>query len=319
MSPSAETIEVKLRGELVSAKRVTDDGWCIGRIRFDGERADTPCTGHLLAGGARPGDAIEVLGSYGEHPRYGRQFRVSIVITTRPTTLDGVVSWLAATLPGVGPNRARELVHLYGGVEGLWDVIEHAPHRLADVPGITPPMAAAIHTAYQAERATRDTKIALRELGLTDKQIESCKTAWGVELDEVLGRIRSNPYQLTYDVHGFGFKRADEVARKTGIARNSPERIEAGILHTLGEAYASGHVFMWGGALQRCAAELLAVSLDETAGGIMRAWRRKLIVRRGKRIYGRAMEIVEDASARAIATLTADAEAEADAPPPTLH
>ena len=46
---------------------------------------------------------------------------------------------------------------------------------------------------------------------------------------------------MYHDIHGFGFKSADDLAKKIGIPESSPFRIEAGILFVLSDASQQGH------------------------------------------------------------------------------
>src|SRR5206468_305003 len=55
---------------------------------------------------------------------------------------------------------------------------------------------------------------------------------------------RNEPYRLAADVWGIGFKTADTIAMSVGIARDSPERIKAGLAYTLSEAADDGHCFL---------------------------------------------------------------------------
>ena len=51
---------------------------------------------------------------------------------------------------------------------------------------------------------------------------------------------RDAPYRLC-EIHGFGFLRADRVARKLGVGQTSKERVNAGAKHLLDEAEQGGH------------------------------------------------------------------------------
>jgi exodeoxyribonuclease V alpha subunit len=53
--------------------------------------------------------------------------------------------------------------------------------------------------------------------------------------------VRQNPYRLAQEISGIGFRTVDGIASAVGIARDSPYRIRAGMLHVLGEARSSGH------------------------------------------------------------------------------
>jgi exodeoxyribonuclease V alpha subunit len=295
-----------LRGELVRFSRRTDDGWGVGTLRIapagedDFDDGCIEITGKVLD--AVPGDALELHGSWVEHPRFGRQFKIKQCVAAMPVSEEGVVSWLAATLPGIGDMRARQLVARFGGPAKLWETIEHSPAQLAQVDGITDARAREIHDVYMANRATRDSMVALRGWGLTDAQIQRCVDQWHT-IAAVVENVRANPYQLARYVHGFGFLRADEVAGRMGIRHNDPRRIEAGIVHTLDDATTRGHCWVWGGALQKIAAETLKVDVDDVARGIMHASAHSMIRRRGKRIYSARMDTHESRTANAAARI----------------
>lgn len=287
---------VVVRGELVSFRVAGQDGWGIGVLDVAGVGL-VDFTGKTL--GAKRGATLELSGQWFDHPRFGRQFKSAQCVVDTPITGDGVVAWLSATLPDVGETRAKAMLDHFGSVAGLWDVIENQYARLCDVPGITEARAAAIHDAYRAHRDERDHMIALRGWGLTDKQIQRCLDEWS-SLAAVVERIKANPYSLAAYVHGFGFARADEVARAMGVKPDDPQRVEAGLVHTLRVAAYDGHCWLWGGQLQRMAADLLHVGLDVVGRNIKNASAHRLIVRRGKRIYSAALESIEWKCSRAL-------------------
>ena len=207
-------------------------------------------------------------------------------------------------MPSIGEARARELLSHFSTPAALWAAIETNPESLAAVRGITADNAARIAAVYLRERDTRDHMIALRAWGLTTNQIQKCLDEWE-SLDVVVTEVRANPYALARHVDGFGFKRADEVARAQGMAHNDPRRVAAGIAHVLEQATFEGHCFMWGGQLQRVAAEeVLNVTHSEAAEGIRRALREATIVRHSARYYTAAMGTHEASAANALETLT---------------
>ena len=50
---------------------------------------------------------------------------------------------------------------------------------------------------------------------------------------DTIDKMRSNPYRLMQDIRGIGFIKADQVAKKLGIAQDSPDRIRAGIIYCI--------------------------------------------------------------------------------------
>ena len=53
--------------------------------------------------------------------------------------------------------------------------------------------------------------------------------------------MQANPYALAKDIHGIGFKTADQIAQKIGIPHDSIIRACAGLSHVLLEATGNGH------------------------------------------------------------------------------
>jgi exodeoxyribonuclease V alpha subunit len=281
----------------------TQDGWGTGVVEpSDGK--PFAIVGKILD--ARIGDTLELRGTQTVHPKYGDQFKIESCFPMRPDSVDGVVAWLAETIPNVGEARARDLLAHFKTPAKLWEAIETNPEALAVIRGITTEAAVRIQAVYLAERDSREAKVALFAWGLSNNQIQKCLLKWKT-LDVVVSAVRENPYALARHVDGFGFKRADEVARAQGIVHNDPRRVAAGIAHVLEQATYDGHCFMWGGALQRVAAEeVLEVTQAEAAAGIRRALREATIVRHGARYYAAAMCAIETSAANALEELTKD-------------
>ena len=62
-------------------------------------------------GDAEIGDELQVSGVWEEHPRFGRQFKVSAAERRQPSSEQGLLRYLAAgAVPGVGPALAQRLV-----------------------------------------------------------------------------------------------------------------------------------------------------------------------------------------------------------------
>lgn len=301
--PAIREQRTKLKGELVAFRVKSAEGWGIGALRPEGEDESVALVGKLV--GAQIGDTVELEGAYCEHPRFGRQFKVRCCSVARPEGGDGIVKWLASRLPDVGAGRARALVERFG--DRLWDTIERESARLTEVPGITTVRAEAIAAAYATHRAERDHMIALRSWGLTDSQVARCLDAWSCSLSDAVARIRQNPYELSQCVYGFGFKRADAVAIKMGIAHDAPERVRAGVEHNLEEACGEGHCYMAGAKLQDKTAALLGVDKLLVADAIKQSAQSGRLIRHGWRIYSQRMDAAERQCAEALRRLLAGA------------
>ena len=51
--------------------------------------------------------------------------------------------------------------------------------------------------------------------------------------ENTLATLQKNPYQLMKDINGIGFKRADSLAKKFDLPYDYPQRIQAGLWHTI--------------------------------------------------------------------------------------
>jgi len=294
--PAVEHTTQKLRGTLRSHKVLAADGWGRGELEVGG--LCVTLVGKLL--NVRPGDTVEVIGEHSRHDKYGEQFTVKSCTPVQPDTADGVVLWMASRLPDVGASRARALVEAFG--ESLWSIIEREPLKLMEVSGITEARALAIATAYAEVSHEREHMSQLRGWGLTESQVAKCLATWG-SLASVVEHVRADPFELASIVDGFGFKRADQVARKMGIALDAPGRIRAAILYTLELSAQDGHCFMWGGRLREVAADLLSVSPDLVINQIFAVLEMQRCVKRGARIYSVKLDRAEEACAVSIARM----------------
>ena len=71
--------------------------------------------------------------------------------------------------------------------------------------------------------------------------------------------MTENPYRLARDLRGIGFKTADAIAMKLGIAKTAMVRVRAGIGYALTEAMDEGHCGLPAEELGPLAARLLDV------------------------------------------------------------
>jgi len=284
---------LQLRGSLIEWREFGTKSWGRGRMRVDDSGLVLAIVGVIA--GAREGYALEVSGRHEEHPRFGAQFIVQRAQVSAPRTEEGVIAWIAATFPNVGRGRAAALLeHFRGDVDMLWSTVVDAPERLTEVPGITSARARDIRDAYLAARDDREPQITLRGWGLTESQIGRCLKHWE-SAAEAVRAIQADPYQLFDHVDGFGWKRADDVARASGVPPDAPTRIRAAIKHTMHEHFGAGHIYMQPGYFSRAVRELLGpeVIREAVLSGIVLALREGVIVKRGARVYLRVVDRIE--------------------------
>ena len=244
--------EAKLDGTLERITFRGDDDYTVGRMKTDAGDLIT-IVGTLVE--INEGMPITVEGAWVEDRKYGRQFRVKSAMVRVPTTPKGIESFLGSgIIAGVGPAYAKRIVEKFG--KDTYDVIDKTPERLTEVVGIGSARAAQIAEALSAQRHVREVMTFLQGHGVTPALAARIVKKYGKDAINV---VRANPYRLAHEVWGIGFRTADSIAMKLGIARDAPERLEAGLLHALETAVEDGHMHLPDDELLAAAADLLAI------------------------------------------------------------
>lgn len=246
----AQTIEGVLERIVFSNE---DNGWSVIELRVEGQLDPVTATGTLM--GVRVGEHLRLSGAWEQKKKWGRQFKVESYLSIRPSTTQGIERYLASGLvEGIGPAMAKRIVAHFG--KETLDVLESDPKRLTEVEGIGPVRAARITDAWSEQRAIKDVMIFLAEFGVSSALAIRIYKRYGTK---TIATVRTNPYQLALDVTGIGFKTADAIARRLGLDREAPARLQAGALHALLQASSDGHVYVPADVLAERAAELLSV------------------------------------------------------------
>src|ERR1700742_695215 len=237
-----------------------ETGYTIARIapeRAGGELVTA--VGPLL--GAQIGEFLRLRGRWSSHPKYGRQFEVASYATVLPATAAGIQKYLGSGLiKGIGPVMAERMVAHFG--VDIMHVIDDEPGRLIEVDGLGPKRSAMITAAWAEQKAIKEVMVFLQGVGVSTSLAVRIYKKYG---DEAIAVVRDEPYRLGADVWGIGVKTADPIAASVGIARDSPERIKAGLAYTLSEAADDGHCYLPEHMLVAEAAKILAVPANQIA------------------------------------------------------
>lgn len=235
--------------------RDEDSSFTVARFETPG-REQVTIVGELV--GVTEGLPLRVRGQWVDDRKWGRQFRISTYQLRSPQTLVGIEKFLGSGLiPGIGAELAKRLVAAFG-METL-EVIDRAPERLTEVPGIGASRAAKLAEAFAAQRHVQDVMVFLQGHGVSAAYAARIVKKYG---KDAINIVRANPYRLAHEVWGIGFRTADAIAGKLGIARDAPERIEAGLLHALETANEDGHMHVPDEELTAAAASLLGVDAE---------------------------------------------------------
>ena len=236
------------------------NGYTVAVFRTDdGPITLTGCF-HTIA----PESTYEVEGDFVMHKTYGEQFSVRSYREVLPDDLDGIRTYLASgTIKGVGPKTADLIVDAFG--DRSLEIIEQEPARLLEIRGIGVKSMKQIAESFAATRDFRRVSLELMDLGIEFHHAVRIFKLYGTESVSI---IRENPYQLIEDVYGIDFRRADEIAARTGIAPDSEFRIRSGIKYLLASRIESGSTYVEQSLLTDRTVQLLDVSAEQVAENI---------------------------------------------------
>lgn len=184
------------------------------------------------------GERATFTGRWVDNPQYGRQFRADTVIPLAPDSEAGIVRYLAENVHGVGDVTAQRIYDYLG--EDTMQILDTDPQRIYDVPGLKKSVADNVLAVWSENRIERQVMVYLQSFGITARMARKIFELYGELTPQ---HIEEDPYRLADELHGVGFKKADEIAQRFGIELDSPQRVRAGITYTLKNMTNEGHVY----------------------------------------------------------------------------
>lgn len=230
------------------------NGYTVARLRKD--KDIITIVGNLPLIGE--GQSVRVGGQWVNHPEYGQQLKVESYTEIVPSSLEGIEKYLASGLiEGIGPVTAKKFVEKFG-MDTL-DIIEYNPEKLLEIEGVGEKKAAAISSSFGEQRELRNVMVFLQTYGITPGNCIKIYKKYG---QDTINLVKENPYRLSADIFGIGFKTADGIAQRLGIEPTSRYRLMAGIKYVLAEYSGNGHTYLPSGVLTEGCSRLLGVPED---------------------------------------------------------
>jgi exodeoxyribonuclease V alpha subunit len=234
-----------------------ENGYSVLAVIPDGDDKGITVTG-TYAGAPQEDDQVNITGFWQNNPKYGKQFKATSMAAQTPTSKEGILRYLSSGLiKGLGPALAKRVVAKFG--DKTLDVFQNDPERLMEVRGVGKKNFEKIVDSYQQQRGAQDVMMYLQAHNVGAALAFRIYKKYG---DSSIETIKENPYRLSQDIHGVGFKTADAIATEVGIEKDSPYRIEAGAFHVMQECATSGHCAVPRTDLFKKTQKLLAVDPD---------------------------------------------------------
>ncbi|MCI9539619.1 MAG: ATP-dependent RecD-like DNA helicase [Lachnospiraceae bacterium] len=289
--------------------RNEENGYTVLTLVHKGE--EVTCVGTFQYIGE--GECLEAEGDYTAHPVYGEQLKISKYEIKAPEDITAIERYLASgAIKGIGTVMASRIVRRFK--KDTFRIIEEEPERLTEIKGISQKKAMEIADQIQEKKDMRKAMIFLQGYGIGANLAVKIYNQYGPGLYTVL---KQNPYRLADDIHGVGFRIADEIAAKVGIHADSDFRIKSGILYSLMQAAASGHVYLPLEELTAYTGSLLNLQIDSIEKHVMDLAIEKRIVLKEieekKLVYAAAYYYMELNSARLLYDLNIEEKVSEDA------
>ena len=228
-------------------------------MNVEGEKAPVVVTGTFPDLGS--GEKLQMEGEWGNHPKYGRQFKCTS-FTIAVTESENIAEYLSSGLfKGIGPKTAEAIVKVFG--DDTADILDNHPEifRKAKIKGLPAKKVEAFLAAWQLNRHSRETMLFLYGHGIAGSV---AKRLWNQYGQETIAKITENPYLLCEEVWGVGFLKADEIAMKVGIPKDSPKRLQSALMYVLQESsFNEGHVFLPKDTLLEKTFRLLRIPMED--------------------------------------------------------
>lgn len=246
-----------LQGEIERITYTSEEtGFTVAKVKIPKRKEPITAVGQLH--NPIPGEGIKMEGEWTKHPKFGNQFKIHSYESVTPTTIPGIERYLGSGLvDGIGPVMASRIVEQFK--EKTLDIIQEDSNQLLKVEGIGKKRLEMIQGAWKEQSEIREIMLFLLSHGVG--------TGYATKIfkryrQDSIAIVKENPYVLATDIKGIGFLTADRIAAKLGFAKDSPVRIEAGILYVLEELSTEGHVFYPYMGLKEKALEILQVGQE---------------------------------------------------------
>ncbi|WP_164668520.1 SF1B family DNA helicase RecD2 [Virgibacillus doumboii] len=194
-------------------------------------------------------------GAFEKHVKFGLQYKVNSYQTFIPETKDGLIGYLSSDLfYGIGKKTAAKIVEKLG--ESAISKILNNPDVLQDIHGLKKDKADLLTKTLQENQGFEHIVVYLAKYGIGLKMAQKIYQEYKEGAIDIL---EEDPYQYVFDIEGFGFQTADQIARQNGLSLTHPSRIGAGCIYVLQKNIQDGHVYL---PVDTCTRQVLDLLLN---------------------------------------------------------
>jgi exodeoxyribonuclease V alpha subunit len=251
----------ELTGEVLGVL-YADASTGFGVVELDDGHAGARCSGPLSD--LVEGQTVRLVGSWGEHAKYGPTFEATMYEQVVPTTVAGLRAFLLSErFEHLEVEDLERVLAAFGKATG--HVIEHEPARLVSEAGLAETVADDLHTTWRSGLALSELARFVEPAGLPYDVVRAVHARFGTAAVRV---ARDDPYALL-EVERCRFAHADALARHLGIEATDARRLAAGARTAVaGARRRDGHQLLPREVCATEAARLLKVDVVAASAGI---------------------------------------------------
>ena len=206
----------------------------------------------------KEGQNLKLSGEWIVHKQFGRQFKIESLEEILPTSIEGIKKYLSSgIIHGIGPVTAKKIVEKFG--EKTLEILDNEIDRLKEVEGIGKKKLEIIIESYREQSELKNISIYFQEHGITMNQCLKIYKKYGAASVDI---VKENPYILSEEIIGIGFKTADRIAKSMGVEKESDFRIQSGIKYIINDYCTNGNTYMLKKDLIKAASENLEVKSE---------------------------------------------------------
>lgn len=256
-----------------------ENGYTVAEIKDNSTSQIYTITGNFPP--INPGETIRIKGEWIIHKKFGRQIKVKDISSLGIHSPLSIKLFLASgKIKYIGEKTAESIVNHFG--KDTYDILEKHPEKILEVEKIGKFKFEKIKIGWNEYKDLKELISFLLIHGISAGFSNKIYRAYGKNAIEI---VKTNPYQLIYDIKGIGFKSADGIAEKLGEKKDSINRIKAGIIYLLDAASEEGHIFLPMDILVGQAQEILGVIPEMVLSGINKLSREKKIFVENENVY----------------------------------
>lgn len=230
-----------------------ENGWTI--IEFLHKETSKRETATLIQSGLVPGMDLAMEGDWVHDNKYGRQFKVKNFTSSIPSNAYAIEKYLSSGEFGhIGKGWAKKITDKFG--EDSLVMLDEEPEKLLEL-GFPPKHLEQFKREWKEAKDNREILLFFEQLGFSSNLSRKIFEALGSSAIEL---VKNDPYILSEDISGIGFKQADQVALKLGLPMDSDKRLLSGINHIFKEIQYDGHSYLTEAQILDISKELLGLA-----------------------------------------------------------